>query len=259
MGDNPIEKTITLKTESGRNGDYLELNRDGTALYFDSDWNETMYKFKYTYDADAKKIYMQVEKTLYFGDGDYIYPETTSLMTYNEIISQINKDYTVGNLKKAYDDWGKEDFDSYTDFEKDVLEGFGVDSFEAYAELIKDYYKAIFSPQVTYSYKTENGKMTLTEKFTGVKNMLNSSCAYSSNGTWCSIWSDTASFAEYNDGKWVYYYGTPDTGKIAFRNEDDGSIVPATYTENISAETVTIKFKDKEYVCEFDGTKFTQE
>ena len=69
MGDNPIEKTITLKTESGRNGDYLELNRDGTALYFDSDWNETMYKFKYTYDADAKKIYMQVEKTLYFGEA----------------------------------------------------------------------------------------------------------------------------------------------------------------------------------------------
>ena len=262
MGENPIEKTIKLLQEDSR-GYYLELRTDGTALYVDDDQEHgdgPIYEFKYTYDADAKKIYMRLEKVAYYSD---------ELLTYDESLALIDEENSVAALKEwlkeSYDDWGKEEFDSYEDFERNRYEEKGFDSLAAYAAYYKqsdtDSLKAAFGAQVTYSYKIDGGKMTLTENFTGVKNLLDSECEYddSSSGTWCTIWSGRASFEEYNDVDWVYYHGTPDTGKIVFRNNKDGSIVNSTYTENLSAETVTINFNDKEYVCKFKGEKFIQE
>ena len=271
VGENPIEKTIKLMEEDNKDY-YLELRTDGTALYVDDDHDHEdgpVYKFKYTYNADAKKIYIQVEKAAFYNEFSYD-DEPSSLMTYDEIVSQINKEYTLDNLKKvmegAYKDKGDK-FSSYEDFEKNWYEEDGFDSLKAWLEYFKqeekDYYKSVFGIQVTYSYKIDGGKMVLTEKFTGVKNLFNSRCEYYdiASGTGCSIRSSRASFYEYNDGKWVYYYGTLDTDNntIAFRNEDDGKTVPAKYTENISAETVTVTFKDKDYVCKFEGVNFIQE
>ena len=256
MGENPIEKTIKLIQED-RSYRYLELRSDGTALYVDADDDVTRYKFKYTYDADAKKIYMRLEKLAYYDE----------LVTYDEGLALIDEEYSVAALKEwikeEYDDWGKEKSDSYEDFEKDWYEEEGFDSLAAYAEYYKqeekDYIKAAFGAQITYSYKIDGGKMTLTEKFTGVKNLFDSSCDYLSNETRCYIYNDWAEI-RFDDGE-REYYGVPNTDKntIAFINDDDGSIVNATYTENISAETVTIKFRDKDYVCEFEGNKFIQE
>ena len=267
VGENPIEKTIKLMQEHSSDS-YLELRTDGTALYGGKEG--TKYKFKYTYDADAKKIYMRLEK-LAFSDID-------GLLNYDENLALMDEVYSVAALKEwikeEYDDWGKEKSDSYEDFEKDWYEEEGFGSLAAYAEyykqLEKNSIKAAFGAQVTYSYKIDGGKMTLTENFTGVKNLLDSECEYddSSNGTWCDIriWSGRATFYEYEYNyvewdyvEWGYYSGIPDTGKIVFRNNKDGSIVNSTYTENISAETVTINFNDKDYVCKFEGRNFTQE
>ena len=256
MGENPIEKPIKL-VDQDSSYSYLELRTDGTALYTYDDDDGPEYKFKYTYDADTKKIYMRLEKRAYY--SEIIDDEDPSLMTYDEIISQINKEYTLDNLKKAIEDAYKDKgdkFSSYEDFEKNWYEEDGFDSLKAWLEYfkqeMKNYYKVEFGAQVTYSYKIDGDKMTLTEKFTGIKNMLDTSCDYSSNGTWCYIYTTGANFGEYNDGESVNYYGTPDIDKktIAFESRD-GKIVNATYTENLSAETVTVTFKDKDYVCEF--------
>ena len=281
MGENPIEKTIKLLQEHSSDS-YLELRTDGTALYTYDDDDGPKYKFKYTYDADAKKIYMRLEKLAFsYIDG---------LLNYDENLALMDEVYSVAALKEwikeEYDDWGKEKSDSYEDFEKDWYEEEGFDSLAAYAEyykqLEKNSIKAAFGAQITYSYKIDGGKMTLTEKFTGVKNLFNSSCEYSSNKIKCYIYSDCANLEEYNDGEWKIYEGTLNIDKktiafilvgahsasaeagtynksVASKSEEYGTTVNTTYTENLSAETVTINFKDKDYVCEFEGNKFIQE
>ncbi|MDE7292001.1 MAG: hypothetical protein K2N58_08145 [Treponemataceae bacterium] len=121
---------------------------------------------------------------------------------------------------------------------------------------MEEYYKVAFSAQKTYSYKITGGKMTLTEKFTSVKNMYDSECYFSFESGYAYISCTHAKICEKDDT----YDGTLDTDKktIVFESREDHSTYEATYTENFAAETVTIKFKDKEFICEFEGEKYTQ-
>ena len=279
VGENPIKKTIRLIREEDNDNDYdyyyLELNPDGTALYvyFNSDEEEPEIKFKYTYNASKEEIYMQVEEVAYY--SDIIDVEDHSFMNYNESISQIDKDYTVDNLKKfiksEYED--EEDKESsYEDFEKNWYKEQGFDTLEASLEyqkqIVKARAKAGFGVQITFSYKIDgNGKMTLTEKFTGVKNLLVSECGNvnydSPNAIMFSIYSGWAQLSYDDKGEYEYewFTGVPDTDEktIFFRKYDDGSsTVNANYTENISEETVTIKFNSKESTGKFDGAKFSE-
>ena len=275
VGENPITKTIKLK-KSDSDSRYLELNADGTAraIYVDDD-EESKDKetincaYKYSYDNEKKTVTMIVEKSVYytlFGE------EKVQLLTYDEICSELNKDCTVEKMKQDFkkqyekyknDEWFKEDYpdcDTYEKYEKAILKESGFDSFAALAEYQKQFakneFKAYFSAQITYAYKIDNGKMTLTEKFTGVKNLFTSECRLSDNSH-AEIYSTWASIYE-ND---VYYGGgTPNTDKktIIIESSEDGEKVEATYTEDIAAETVTIKFKGKEYVYKFEGEEYIQ-
>ena len=278
VGENPIKKTIRLIREEDNDNDYdyyyLELNPDGTALYVyaeDDEPDEPLYKFTYTYNASKEEIYMQVEEVAYYS---YIIDvEDLSFMNYKECISQIDKDYTVDNLKKLikseYED--EEDKESsYEDFEKNWYKEQGFDSLEALLEyqkqIVKASAKAGFGVQITFSYKIDgNGKMTFTEKFTGVKNLLVSECGnvnYDSPSTiMFSIYSSLAQLSYDDKGEYEWFTGVPDTDKqtIFFRKYDDGSsTINASYTENISEETVTIKFNSKESTGKFEGAKFSE-
>ena len=270
VGENPIKETIKLKSEESSY--CLELKTNGSALYvYDDKDEEISHKFKYTYDAVAKKIYMRVEKAAYYNDWNNE-EEWYQLLSYDEIRSKINKDFTTEKirqvLKDSYerekdDEYYKDyyaNYNSYDDYENELVKEAGVGSFDAYVKRVKQEYenecKATFGAQITYAYDTKDGKMTLTEKFTGVKNSLDSECYFSFESGYAYISCTHAKITE-NDDR---YYGTIDTDKktILFESGEDRSTYESTYTENINAGTVTINFKGKEYVCEFDGAKYTQ-
>ncbi|MDE7290827.1 MAG: hypothetical protein K2N58_02150 [Treponemataceae bacterium] len=293
VGENPIKETIKLIPEND-SYHYLELKADGSALYISDDDGdvETALKFKYTYDAETKRIHMKLEKAAY---GTELSSEATDkLLTYNEYLSKLDEDFTEKNmkqtLKKEYDEnkdkeWFKRDYpdcNSYEDYEKEILKNIkeaGFDSFDAYVKDMKRYYendcKSAFGAQTTYSYKITDGKMTLTEKFTGVKNLLDSQCEYRSyddgqNSTKVRIRSTYAEIYIYENGIRYDYDGTINTDnrtidfKKSKRSESDKDYEPlgnvnATYTEEIDRGRVTINCEGKEYVCEFEGEKYTQE
>lgn len=301
VGENPIKETVKLIPEND-SYHYLELKTDGTALqiYIDDHKNnaeETVIKYKYTYDADVKKIYMRVEKVAY--DGEFYSEAEGKLLTYNEYLSKLDEDLTEKNMKQSIkeeyernkdEDKFKENYpdcNSYEDYEKEILKGIkeaGFDSLDAYAKYMKPFYeyycKATFGAQITYAYKTTDGKITLTEKFTGVKNLLNSRCKYdgydaNQNYTYARIDCTGSSIQSKENGVYYYYYdnATLDTDKrtIDFVKEketrsDDGDYeyetlgnVSATYIEDIGKGRVTINCEGKDYVCEFEGEVYTQE
>lgn len=269
VGENPITETVKLNLVY--NEFYLELNPDGTAFYVNTHSNEekTEAEFKYTYDEDKKEIYLKLEKSGYlnpFGEN------SSELITHNEMLSKLNKDCNVENARKYFKElyeyekdkeYFKEEYpdcNSYEDFEAKIYKDEEFDSFDDYVKYAKqvyeDLYKMNFGAQITYSYEIEDGKITLTEKFTGVKNLLNSRCEDEARS--CRIYS-TAAAIEEND---IYYYGIPniDNKTITFKSsEKDNSTYESTYIEEIDRGRVTIKFKDKDYVCEFEGEVFTQE
>ena len=269
MGENPITKTIKLKS-SDSSHDFLELNADGTAraIYVDDDEEDNLEEisaiYNYSYDANKETITMILKKQGYYDSME----DKAQLLTYSEICSKLNEEYTVekmremykyeydeNNYKEKYPEW-----DTYEKYEDATVKESGFDSFAALAEYQKQFakneFKAYFSAQITYAYKIDNGKMTLTEKFTGVKNLFTSECRLSDNSH-AEIYSTWASIYE-ND---VYYGGgTPNTDKktIIIESSEDGEKVEATYTEDIAEETVTIKFKGKEYVYKFEGEEYIQ-
>ncbi len=255
---------------------YLELKVDGTARYFKiyNDEEETEAQFSYTYNANEKTISMKVEKYAYWGTVDIDSEAEGQLLTYDECLSKLNKDLTRAkvrqSLKEKYERYKDDerfeesfpDCNSYEEFEAEVLEKGGFDTFADYVQYVKqdseDIYKAMFNAQTTFSYEIEDGEITLTEKFTGVKNMfIKSGCGfYSSNSISGCIYNYRAYYYE-ND---VEYTGIPNTDKktISFRSEGVLKF-NATFTENLAKETVTINCEDKKYVCEFEGQKFIQE
>ena len=273
VGENPIKETIKLK-EGPYESSYLELRADGTAraIHVDDDEGSKdkktiRYTYKYSYNNEKKTVTMIVEKVYY---GSFYIKEEGQLLTYSEICSKIDKEFTVENIrqyeKKYYEEehkWIEEYYpgcDTYEEYEEALIKKAGFASFDAYTEYNKQYlkneYKAYFSAKITYAYESEGGKMTLTEKFTGVKNLFTSECRLSDNSH-AEIYSTWASIYE-ND---VYYGGgTPNTDKktIIIESSEDGEKVEATYTEDIAAETVTIHFKDKDYVCKFEGETYIQ-
>ncbi|MDE6244862.1 MAG: hypothetical protein K2M50_04310, partial [Treponemataceae bacterium] len=282
VGENPIKETIKLKRDT-YSSYFLELNTDGTAraIYVDDDEEsrveeiEIRSTYKYSYDNEKETITMIVEKSVYytpFGE------EKVQLLTYDEICSELNKDYTVEKMKQDFkqqyekdknDEWFKENYpdcNTYEKYEKAILKESGFDSFSAYAEYVKqsekDFFKSYFSAKITYAYEREGDKMTLTEKFTGVKNLSNSRCRFSDGSNYASIGCYSASIDYYNDSSVTYYYGNSvDTNNktVKFVSEGDRKdVITATYTEDIEAETVTINFKGKDYVCKFEGDKYIQ-
>ncbi|MBD5406469.1 MAG: hypothetical protein HDR56_02485 [Treponema sp.] len=274
MGENPIKETIKLKYSGDYYKDYyLELKADGTVLqiYFDSksEVEKTVCKYKYAYDDEKKTITMKLEKTDYHNEIFFSEAEG-QLLTYSEFCSKIAEEYTVENIRqseKEYyeknkdDRYFKEDYpdcDAYEDYEAIFVKRKGFRSLDDflrwYMQLVKDSHKAQFSAKITYAYKIEGGKMTLTEKFTGVKNMVQSECMIKSNNS-----SISAAYATIEEAD-ASYGGTPNTDKktINFESRKIGEEITVPYVEDIDAGTVTINFKGKEYVYEFKGYKYIQ-
>ncbi|MBD5410454.1 MAG: hypothetical protein HDR53_05175 [Treponema sp.] len=258
---------------------FLELNTDGTAraIYVDDDdegnVTETVRsKYKYSYDGKNKTITMILEKNYY---RDFFVEEEGQLLTYGDLYAKVDKDITVEKLRQYNRKYYKEnkddkdfkedypDCNSYEDFEKAIvkeLKEMGFDSFDAYVESIKqsqkNELKVIFGAKISYAYELEGAKMILIEKFTGLKNMVKSECRFDNESSYGYIDYYDASIRLDDDR----YYGFVDTDKkiISFESEENGEKVEAIYTENISDETVTIKFKDKDYICKFEGDKYIQ-
>ena len=276
---------------------YLVLRNDGTALEIHCDDDDiedekTYATFKYTYNNEERTISMKMEKCIYYSE---FYESDNKLLTYEQILSKINEDYTVEKITKDIEEYYnkiknepefEEDYpgcDSFKKFEKAFIEEEGFSSIEDFVKRWKQeeeiYYKSVFGAQVTYAYKFENDKMILTEKFTGVKNLLDSECQYENRDgnyyTDASIDCSNVWIGSRGNNFMEYYYGFPnaDTGTIELvkeretRSENDREDykdeflynVKATYTEDIRGKTVTIKCEGKEYVCEFKGQKFIQE
>lgn len=274
VGENPIKETVKLMLEDN-DRTYLELNVDGTARYFriHNDEEETEAQFAYTYNANEKKISMKVERYAYW--GEFFNKEEGQLLTYNECLSKLNEEYTVEKVREylrelyedeKYEENFKENFpncNSYEEFELENMKKAGFNSFADYVETVKQNYESIykvaFAAQTTFAYEIEDGGITLTEKFTGVKNMfIESGCHFeSSDSLYGGVYNYLAYF--YEDD--VYYAGIPNTEKktISFVPEGGGEKINAIYIEDIAQEKVTITFNGKKYICEFYGRTFTQE
>ena len=269
VGETPIQNEITLK-----HGDYttLVMKTDGTAEYYDD--GELEYVFKYTWDTTKQKIYMALEKMAYWNMGG-----EPQLLTYGQTLSKINEDYTVEKMRKYNqeyyeerkgEDWFEEDYpncDTYEKFEKAFIEDMGCSSFEDFVKSCKKddeiNLKATFGALITFSYEVnENDKITLTEKFTGVKNfLLYETCRYDKDGTIVDIeYSKGVSISRMVNGKREYWDGEFGAGNnIEFENYDSEDKKIGSYTENIAEETVTVSFDGKNYDCKFVSQKFIQE
>ncbi|MBD5432966.1 MAG: hypothetical protein HDR35_01515 [Treponema sp.] len=298
VGTNPIENEIKLISEDDEYR-YLVLRNDGTALEIhcdddDVEEEKTYATFKYTYNDEERTISMKMEKCIYYSEFYESDNNDNKLLTYEQILSKINEDYTVEKMRKynqeyyeerKEEEWFEEkypDCDTYEKYETALFKECGVDSFNDYVKTFKqseeNYYKSMFGAQVTYAYRIENNKMILTEKFTGVKNLLDSECEYENHDgnyyTDASIDCSYAKISEYDSKNRFeeYCYGYPNADKrtIDFEKVRDTwtedwkhesvslGNVTATYTEDIRGKTVTIKCEGKEYVCKFRGINFIQ-
>lgn len=274
VGDNPIKKETKLcyctynDNTDGKpsiwEDEFLVMKNDGTAEYHNS--GDLEYVFKYTWDTSKNGVYMKVEKIPY-DDG--------TLLNYDESVSQINKDSTVTkvreNLQKEFESWQTQrhqDYGAktYEDYEAALLKDYGCKSFEEYVKLIKEYslkyLNSIFGAKVTYGYELNgDGKMTLTEKFTGVKNLLRSECYYGGDGIKVYIDPERVLIDKrVNGNPYEEWYGEFGTGKtIKFEEEDSKEKKDGSYTEDIDKGTVTVHFDGKDYPCEFRGKNFIEE
>ncbi len=210
------------------------------------------------------------------------------LLTYDEARSKINEYYTVKKLreglKKLYEE-DKEyyeeeypDCHSYEDFEAEIVKDWW--DFNSNDDVVKyckrqaeSYCKSSFGARITFSYKITDGKMTLAEKFTGLKNLFFSNFYGNSNNEYLYV-EIGGSYAGVNTRKndvRYDYAGILDTDnnaidfvkrKVSKTDSHEYEYlgnVKGSYTENIAKGTVTIKCDGEEYVCEFKGQKFVQE
>lgn len=259
VGETPIQNEITLK-----HSDYatLVMKTDGTAEYYDD--GELEYVFKYTWNTTKKEIYMALEKLDYDG----------TQLSYDQMLSKL----TITELKNIEMEWYEtirddEDFkddypncESYEDFEKLRLAEFGYENFDEYFKDFREeglkYFNEVFGAMITCKYEVnENDKMTLIEKFTGVKNfLLYETCRYDKDGTIVDIEDGKGvSIRREVNGKREYWDGEFGAGnRIEFEEEYSGDKKTGSYIEDIAEETVTVSFDGKDYVCEFEVTKFIQ-
>ena len=259
VGENPIQNKITLK-----HSDYatLVMKTNGTAEYYDYD--ELEYVFKYTWNTTKQEIYMALEKLDYDG----------TQLSYDQMLSKL----TITELKNIEMEWYEtirddEDFkddypncESYEDFEKLRLAEFGYENFDEYFKDFREeglkYFNEVFGAMITCKYEVnENGKITLTEKFTGVKNfLLYETCRYEKGGTIVNIEDGKGvSIRREVNGKREYWDGEFGAdNNIEFENYDSEDKKIGSYTENIAEETVTVSFDGKNYDCKFVSQKFIQ-
>ena len=237
------------------------MKNDGTAEYHNYD--DLEYVFKYTWDTSKNEVYMKVESILY-DDG--------TLLNYNRLLSKLTIDELKKNLEDSYkknkdEDWFEEDYPgckNYDDYEKFIIEESGCTNLEEFFKLEREYYlkylNSIFGAKVTYGYELNgDGKMTLTEKFTGVKNLVLYVSFYykDTDGTSVEIEPDKEKVYIYLNG--VRWYGEFGTGKtIKFEEEDSKEKKDGSYTEDIDKGTVTVHFDGKDYPCKFRGRNFIQ-
>lgn len=272
VGDNPIKAETKLgsfhtgNSSTGKeiyisNDIFLVMKTNGTAEYHD--YGDLEYVFKYTWDATKQEIYMVVEKTPY-DDG--------TLLNYNQLLSKLTIDEFRESEKRHYEERKKEDeyfeedypgcdtYEKYLDF---LIKKSNCNDINELFELSKEeslkYLNTIFGAKLTYGYDfDEDGKMVLTEKFTGMKNLLfYSSFKYDAGGTRVYIDIDKEDVEIYLNG--VQWYGEFSTGNnIVFEKEDSEEKKTGSYSEDIANETVTVTFDGKKYPCEFRGTNFIE-
>ncbi|MCM1321803.1 MAG: hypothetical protein NC041_09985 [Bacteroides sp.] len=271
VGDNPITKEIRL-SEYADSTEVLVMEADGTAelLYKDKDDAdadyETEYVYKYTWNAEKQEIYMNVEKY----SEDFEKP-----MTYNEVLRDFDT-LLMQSFEESYENyknenWFKEDYPnvkSLNDYKQACAAEEGYKSFDEYFAAQKErsleYLKTIFGAATTFGYKTNGGSMTLTEKFTGVKNLFQNSECYDNSDNDNDLWIGISSGLKY---KGFRYDGKINTEKktIVFTlrkntgDEKAKSVINASYTEDLTAETVTVTLDDGTAIkCKFRGTTLTQ-
>ncbi len=237
------------------------MNTDGTAEYHDYG---DLYVFKYTWNTENQKIYMAVEKIPYDDDTMLNYNQFLSKLTIDELRKWEKEEYEENKDK----DWFEEDYpncESYEDYEKKMLEKYGHKNFDEYFKEWKEYSlkwsKELFGAKVTYGYDfDEDDKMVLTEKFTGVKNLLQSECYYDSDSK-IHIYIDQGrvQLNRYSNNESEYWYGEFGTGNsITFEKEDSEETKTGSYTEDIANETVIVTFDGKNYPCKFSGNNFIE-
>ncbi len=133
-----------------------------------------------------------------------------------------------------------------------------IDELES-ANLLK-YWNALFKATITYKYEIKDKKMMLTEKFTGVKNLIKSQCSYSNEGEIRLVEIDCSGVTFYKTSseksiEGEELYGTFGKGNsIEFEEEKK----TGSYTEDIAKEKVTVTFDGNDYECKFEGQNFTQ-
>lgn len=238
----------------------LIMKTDGTAEYYEDDGKE--YEFKYTWDTTEKEIYMKVEKSSYADGAMLNYNQLLSKLTIDECKKEMHDSY-IRNKEDKYFEEEYPNCKNYDDYEKFKLTKWGYENFDEYfkdwkKEALK-YLNTIFGAKVTYSYDFDkDDKMVLTEKFTGMKNLLfYSSFKYDVGGTRVYIEPDKEDVEIYlNDVRWYGEFSTGDN--IVFEKEGSEETKTGSYTEDIAKETVTVNFDGESYVCKFEGRNFIE-
>lgn len=290
LGENATEKkSIKLNAVSFDGIDeeledyFFELETDGSATYYYNSDTSIKYpstEFKYTYNETDKEIYMKIEKA-FIGMND----DKPLLYTYKEILSQrskIKEDFIKKQKEDLKYDYNnnkslQDEYQEYSDYEKAHLEEYGFKSFdEMFDEVWKEqiyYLEQSFSAVITYKYEIKDGKMIITEKFTGIKNMRDAECYYRDDKISIYIYNSDAYFKVYNDSENDRIeYCTEDlvpfgADKIIFHryeyDENDKrkiiDTITAPYKEDLEKEAVLLTIKGKEYTCKFEGNKYIQE
>ncbi|MBD5411832.1 MAG: hypothetical protein HDR51_03685 [Treponema sp.] len=262
---------------------FFELETDGTATYYYNSDTSIKYpsiEFKYTYNETEKEIYMKVEKLSLGMDND-----KPLLFTYKECLSYrstLKENFIKRekeDLEHDYEYYSPlEEYPTYNDYEAAYLEKRGYKSFdEMFDETWKEelyYLERQFSAVITYKYEIKEEKMTLTEKFTGIKNMLLAECYCYYDKINIYIYNIFACFEVYNDSEndRIEYYTESlvpfGADKITFHqyNEDKETgkdiivdTITAPYKEDLEKEAVLLTINGKEYTCKFKGNKYIQE
>ena len=285
-GEETDAKSIKLISyDDSDHGDYatvLELKNDGTATMHTRKNTEDYPPYsEFEYSYAENEIYMRLSKCT----SDITYDDGL-LYTYDELISQANEYFEMENYKKALEqqfneyqnkEWFQNEYPDCNTYKKyedlKIKEG----GFKSLDEMIADEkkyltycYDMYFSPKVTYTYEIKSGKMTLTEEFTGIMNILLTNCRYEN--------------IDYNDNNYVhslgagsgyitlttrdydYYTVSFDKSKkeaVLCNSSDKTDKITATYKEDIPNATVTVTINDEryrgEYPCKFEGSTYTQE
>lgn len=268
LGGNTETKEIKLqKSDHDKGYEFLVLKADDTALYyycdeiFPSEDDYLAYEYKYSWNTEKREIYVAVRKTTVL---DVFFEDNIGLLDYDAAVSKLNS-FSEKDFKKIYEadeEYWNETYncENYKDYiDKRCAE----EDCENVADLIKKineeghvYLKRIYKAITTFGYEIKDDKMTLTEQFTGVKNLLGSRCVIYYR------------YNEYHIDDYGMGYGCssasmPDAPVIDIDPETlydkiGEKVYNDDYTEDIEAETVTMKIDNKELVFKFEGEAYTQ-